>query len=82
MPHDVAEGRRPEAGAELLGDGGAADDVAPFENEGLEAGLGQIGTAHEPVVTAANDDSVVLCRQRFASRLTDFGAAPTPLRVA
>jgi hypothetical protein len=55
----VGEGREPEAGAQLLGDRGAADQVALFEDEGPEPALGQVGAVDQAVVAAADDDRVV-----------------------
>jgi hypothetical protein len=55
----VRERREPEAGAELLGDRGATDEVPPLEDEDLEAGLGEVRPVHEAVVTTADDDRVV-----------------------
>ena len=43
----------------LLGDGGAADDVAALEHDGALAGAGEVGRGDEPVVAAADDDGVV-----------------------
>ena len=51
-------GSGPEAGMDLLGDGRAADDVAPLEHERAQPGLGQIGRGDEAVVPAADDDDV------------------------
>ena len=73
----VRERGEPEAGSELLGDGRAADEVAPLEDERLEAGLGQVGAVDQAVVPAADDDGVVrpvrlrgrLRRLRRAGRL-------------
>jgi hypothetical protein len=41
---------------ELLGDGTAANYFAAFEDEGLEAALGEIESGDESVVTAANEN--------------------------
>ena len=46
-------------GPELLGDRGAADEMAPLEDQGLQAGLREIGAVDEAVVAAADDDRVV-----------------------
>src|SRR4029079_569739 len=48
-----------EAGHELLGDGCAAHQVAPFEDQGAQAGLRQVGAVDEAVVPASDDDRVV-----------------------
>jgi hypothetical protein len=42
--HHVREARGAETRAELLGHGRPAEDLAPFQNERLEAGLGEVGT--------------------------------------
>ena len=55
----VPEGGEREAGAQLLGDGGAADEVAPLQDQGPQAGLGQVRSVDEAVVAAADDDGVV-----------------------
>ena len=55
----VRERREPEARAELLGDGRAADEVAPLEDQRLEPGLREVGAVDEAVVAAADDDGVV-----------------------
>ena len=60
---DVREDREPEAREELLGDRGAAEDVALLEDERLQPGPGQVGGADEPVVAAADDDRVVALGQ-------------------
>jgi hypothetical protein len=45
---------------ELLGDRGAADDAAPFQDFDAEPGHSEIGRAGEAVMAAADDDDVVL----------------------
>ena len=55
----IREGREPEAGPQLLGDRGAADQVALFEDQGPEAPSSQVGAVHQPVVDAADHDRVV-----------------------
>ena len=57
--HDIAEDREAEAREELLGDRRAAEHVALLEDEGPQAGAGEVGRAHEAVVAAADDDRVV-----------------------
>ena len=67
----VRERREPEAGTQLLGDGGAADEVAPLEDQGPQARLREIGAVDEAVVAAADDDGVVgpVGARRSTSRL-------------
>src|SRR6266853_2014150 len=50
----VCESRGAEAGMKFLGDGSAADHFAAFEDERLEATLGEIKSGDESVVTAAD----------------------------
>ena len=57
--HDVAEHGEPEAREQLLGHGGAAQDVALLEDERLHAGPREVRRAHEPVVATTDDDRVV-----------------------
>ncbi len=58
--HDIGEDRRAKARGDLLGHRGAADDGAPFENQGLQPGLCKIGAADEAVVSGTDDDCVIL----------------------
>ena len=70
----VREGREPEARAELLGDRRPTDEVAPLDDQRLEAGLGQVGAVDEAVVAATDHDRVVgpvgprVARRRTAGR--------------
>ena len=48
------------AGEYLVGEGCAAEDVAAFQGEDSEAGLGQVGGGGEPVVARADDDYVIV----------------------
>ena len=77
--HDVAEDREAEAREDLLGDGGAAEDVALLEDEGLHPGAGEVGRADEAVVAATDDDRVVGLGQGMRpprlSRLHTFDAS-------
>ena len=61
-------------GSQLLGDRGAADEVAALEDERLEAGLGQVGAVDQAVVAAADDDGVVasllVLRHAMSGRLS------------
>jgi hypothetical protein len=58
--HDVRADRDLVAGEDLLGHRGAAQDVAPLENEDAASCARQIGRVDEPVVPAADYDRVVL----------------------
>ena len=69
---DVAEDAEPEAREQLLGDRGAAEDVALLEDERLHPGPGQIGGADEPVVAAADDHRVVALGQTPPPRCIDL----------
>jgi hypothetical protein len=55
----VREGREPEAGMQLLGDRGTADEVPALEDQRPQAGLREVGAVDEAVVPAADDDGVV-----------------------
>ena len=44
-----------EAGMKFLGDCTATDDLAAFENDGLEAALGEVKSSDESVVSAADE---------------------------
>jgi len=57
---DVGADGELKAGEDLLGDRGASDDVAPFEDQDLLAGAREIRRVDEPVVPASDDDDVVL----------------------
>src|SRR5713226_963839 len=48
-----------EAGIKFLGDGAAADHFSPFENERLEAALGEIKSGDESVVSAADENNAL-----------------------
>src|SRR5690606_15782550 len=52
------EGREGEPGAQLLGDGGAPDEVTLLENERAHTGLGKVGGRGQSVVAATDDDGV------------------------
>ena len=54
----VGAGRCAEAGRELLGDAGAADDRPPLEHERAHPRAGQVERRHQAVVAAADDDGV------------------------
>jgi len=51
-----------KAGDDFFGDGGAAENVAAFEDENFLAGFGEIGSVDQAVVAAADDDCVVMLR--------------------
>jgi hypothetical protein len=55
----VAEGREPEAGAQLLGDRRAADQVSLLEDQRPHPATGQVGAVHQAVMAAADHDGVV-----------------------
>ena len=55
----VRERGEPEARPQLLRDRRAAHEVAPLEDEGLQAGLGEVGAVRQAVVAAPDDDGVV-----------------------
>ncbi len=55
----VRERGEPEAGTQLLGDGGATDEVSPLQDQGPQAGFREVGAVDEAVVAAADDDGVV-----------------------
>src|SRR5581483_7570384 len=57
----IARSRHPEAGRELFGDGGAADDVSPLADDHRVARTGEIRGRHETVVSGADDDGVGRC---------------------
>jgi hypothetical protein len=48
-----------ESGDDFFGDGGAAEDVAAFEDEDFFAGASEIGRVGQAIVAAADDDRVV-----------------------
>ena len=55
----IGAGRGAEAGRELLGDAGAADERTSLQHQRLEAGLGQVEGGDQAVVAAADDDGVL-----------------------
>src|SRR3954464_6248430 len=64
-----------EAGMKLLGDGRAADQVAPFEDQDFAPRPREIRGVHETVMPAANDDDVVIhaCSNRTLRRKQNAG---------
>ena len=59
---DVARDREPEARDDLLRDRGAAEHVPALQDDGLEAGAGEVRGGDEAVVAAADDHRVVALR--------------------
>ena len=55
----VRERGEVEAGDQLLGDGCATDDVAPLDDQGAQARLGEVRTVDQSVVAATDHDRVV-----------------------
>jgi hypothetical protein len=55
----VRAGRSAEARRELLGDAGAADDVAALEHQRPHPAAREVERGDEPVVPAADDDRIV-----------------------
>src|SRR6185295_7298212 len=55
---DVGGGRGAEAGGDLFGDAGAADQAAPLEDDDPEPGARQEAGGHQAVVPAADDHDV------------------------
>ena len=47
--HDVARDAEPEAGEDLLGHGGTAEQMALLEDDGLQPGAGQVGGLTSPL---------------------------------
>ena len=72
---DVAEHAEPEAGEQLFGHRGAAEDMPLFQDERLQAGASEVGGADEPVVAAADDHRVVALGQAV---LLDSAAGRPP----
>ena len=75
---DVARDAEPEAREDLLGHRRAAEQVALLEDDGLQAGPGEVGGADEPVVTAADDDRVVAARPRAPPSCRALPGASVP----
>jgi hypothetical protein len=57
--HHVGELAEAVAREDFFGDGGAADDLAPLEDDYLLAGAREVRGRDHAVVAGANDDSVV-----------------------
>ena len=60
--HDVRTDGKLEPGDDLFGDGRAADDVTPLDDEHLATRARQIRRRRQAVVPGADDDGVVLTR--------------------
>ena len=76
---EMGDGGGAESPVELLGDGGAPDDVAPLEHERLEPALGQQGGRHQAVVPGPDDHHVAAHRAfpRFQSfRISSAASRP------
>jgi hypothetical protein len=56
---DVCGGGDLVAGPQLLGDAGAAEELATLQDQNLDAGSGQVGGGHQTVVTTADNDEVI-----------------------
>jgi len=56
---DVGGGGDLEAGERLLGDAGAADDVAPLKDKHAQPGAREVARGHQPVVPGTDHDGVV-----------------------
>jgi hypothetical protein len=65
--NDVRALGEQEAGDDFFRDGGTAENVATFKDEDLFAGFGEIRGVDQTVVTAADDDDVVVLRHRYDS---------------
>ena len=64
----------------FFGDGRAAGLLAPFENQRLESGFGQVKRGDQPVVSAADDDDVARCRPWLRCSLS-LSESPAPTAV-
>ena len=58
--HHVGKFREAIAGKDFLGHGGAADDVAAFQDHHLLPGARQIGAGDEAVVARTDHDRIVV----------------------
>jgi hypothetical protein len=70
----VGGARDPEAGPELLGHTGPADQLAALEEQRLQAGSGEIGGSRQSVVPAPDHDGI-------QHRAECIPGGPAPLRV-
>ncbi len=57
---DIRTFGKKKAGEDFFSDRSAAEDVAAFENDDFLPGFGKIGGVDQSVVTAADDDNVVV----------------------
>src|SRR5438105_4642524 len=65
--HHVGEHRETETREDLLAHRRAADALAALDDQNALAGAREIGSAHQAVVAAADDDDFVLVHTRFRS---------------
>jgi hypothetical protein len=66
-----------EAREHLLGHRCATDHLAPFEDENLESGFGQVGGGDEAIVPGTDNDGVVLVVHRYQSfRISSAASRP------
>lgn len=79
---EVAAARELEARNELLGDGGAADDVATFKNGDGEAGACEVRGCREAIVATTDDERVpfpiLQCASGIGNGAAAAGEAPSP----
>ena len=57
--YDVGTDRELKARIQLFGNGCTAEHVSPLQHKDLSTRLGQVGSAYQPVVSAADDDGIV-----------------------
>ncbi len=57
---DIGGRRHLEAGKRLLGDAGTTDDIAAFQDKHLPFSFGKVASRDQAIVSAANDDCVVM----------------------
>src|SRR5580704_13286035 len=60
--HHIGKSGCAESRAELLGDRGATHDLAPFQYQGLQTRLGEVGATDEPVVSRSDNDHIICSR--------------------
>ncbi len=82
----VGHGRGLETRQELFGRRASAQGKAALQHTDLASGPGQVGRGHQPVMTAANDHTIVLCHgaflilappsQRSSEDTTGYGRRP------
>ena len=70
----IGERGETETRMELLGDGGAADQMPALQDQRAQSCLGQIGAVHQAVVTASDHDRVeFLLGRHIYLRLSFWG---------